>query len=91
MSDLTDLKEEFLKILKGIRNGIYYGAKVRFMHSLVMSILFMKGSVKNKLKTILKLTIEHAVRLGVFVGVYKTASLILRRPGRGEDQNYTLL
>ena len=50
--------DDVLKVLKGVRNGLYYGAKVRFMHSLVMSILFMKGTPLNKLRSILKLTIE---------------------------------
>ena len=37
-----NLKKELLKILKGARNGFYYGGKVRLMHSLVMAILFSK-------------------------------------------------
>lgn len=28
--------EEILKLLRGVRNGLYYGGKVRFMHSLVI-------------------------------------------------------
>jgi peroxisomal membrane protein 4 len=74
-----DLKEELLKIVKGIRNGMYYGAKVRFMHSLVMSILFMKGTLREKIRAILKMTIEHSLRLALFVGVYKTVMMILRK------------
>jgi peroxisomal membrane protein 4 len=72
-------KNDVLRILKGISSGVYYGAKVRFMHSLVMSILFMEGTMKAKLRKILKLTIEHAIRLGVFVGVYKTVETLLRK------------
>jgi peroxisomal membrane protein 4 len=34
---------EYLAILKGARNGIVYGAKVRFPHALVMAILFGRG------------------------------------------------
>lgn len=76
---MTDLTSDFLRILKGISNGLSYGAKVRFMHSLVMSILFMTGSYKSKVQKIIKLTVEHSIRLGVFVGVYKTVEIVLRR------------
>lgn len=31
--------------IKGLRNGIYYGGKIRFMHALVMTILFRKGTL----------------------------------------------
>lgn len=68
-----------MQILKGVRNGLYYGGKVRFMHSLVMSILFMKGSPLERLRNILKLTIEHGIRIGVYVGVYKTVVLLLAK------------
>lgn len=32
-----------LAVLKGARNGIVYGVKIRFPHALIMSILFGKG------------------------------------------------
>lgn len=35
---------DILSILKGFRSGIVYGAKVRFPHALVMTILFKTGS-----------------------------------------------
>lgn len=35
---------EALSVLKGFRNGVVYGAKVRFPHALVMTILFKTGS-----------------------------------------------
>lgn len=34
---------EYLAILKGARNGLVYGAKVRFPHALIMAILFGRG------------------------------------------------
>ena len=34
---------EYLAILKGTRNGLVYGAKVRFPHALVMAVLFGTG------------------------------------------------
>lgn len=34
---------DILSIVKGFRNGIVYGAKVRFPHALVMTFLFKSG------------------------------------------------
>lgn len=33
-----------LSIIKGTRNGIVYGAKIRFPHALVMTFLFQSGT-----------------------------------------------
>jgi peroxisomal membrane protein 4 len=35
--------QEYFAILKGARNGLVYGAKVRFPHALVMAVLFGRG------------------------------------------------
>jgi peroxisomal membrane protein 4 len=35
--------QEYLAVIKGIRNGLVYGVKIRFPHALVMSILFGRG------------------------------------------------
>lgn len=34
---------DYLGILKGARNGLVYGVKVRFPHALIMAILFGRG------------------------------------------------
>lgn len=34
---------DYLGILKGARNGLVYGVKIRFPHALLMSILFGRG------------------------------------------------
>ena len=34
---------DYLAILKGARNGLVYGVKIRFPHALVMAILFGHG------------------------------------------------
>lgn len=34
---------EYLAIVKGARNGLVYGARIRFPHALVMAVLFGKG------------------------------------------------
>lgn len=34
---------DYLSLLKGARNGLVYGAKVRFPHALVIAIIFGHG------------------------------------------------
>lgn len=65
--------------IRGLRNGIYYGGKVRAMHSLVMAILFSKKPAKEKIKTIVEFTIEHARNLGMYVFLYKIVVHFLTR------------
>lgn len=72
-------RADLFKIVRGVRNGMYYGGKVRLMHSIVMMILFGKGSLTDRVKRILSLTKEHALRIGTFVGVYKTIVILLKR------------
>ncbi|KAL4432358.1 hypothetical protein ABPG74_011117 [Tetrahymena malaccensis] len=65
--------------VRGLRNGLYYGAKIRFMHALVMTILFKKGSLKSKVNHIVTLTLEHARNLGTYVFSYKSLVCLLNR------------
>lgn len=46
--------KEVISVLKGLRNGIYYGGKVRLVHSFVMMLLF-KSISKGELKNIIRL------------------------------------
>ena len=62
-----------------MRNGMYYGAKVRVVHALVMTILFGKGPLKQKLISIIKLTWEHSRNLGIFVFLYKSLVCVLSK------------
>lgn len=61
----------FLSALKGLSHGVQYGAKVRFVHAIVIMILYGRGDFKKRLQTILTLTKEHTLRLGAFVFLYK--------------------
>lgn len=73
--------------LRGFRNGLYYGGKIRLIHSLVMEILFGKNkSLLGKLRHILKPTIEHALNLGFFALIYKTTVCILKRIFNSENK-----
>jgi len=60
-----------LGAIKGARNGAIYGARVRLAHSIVMSLLFRKDPWRDRLRHIMKMTLEHAATLGAFAFVYK--------------------
>ena len=64
--------------LRGLRNGLYYGGKIRFVHSLVNNLLFGTGDIPTRIKSILALTWEHARNLGLFVFIYKSIVCILK-------------
>ena len=52
---------------------------MRFAHSLVMQVLFGKGSILSKLKTSIELSWQHGRNLGVFVFIYKLIQCLLSR------------
>ncbi|XP_051887584.1 peroxisomal membrane protein 4 isoform X1 [Pristis pectinata] len=61
-----------LAAVKGFRNGVVYGAKIRAPHALVMTFLFKKGSLLDKLKAIALATYTHSRNLALFVFTYKS-------------------
>ncbi|RUS29507.1 Tim17/Tim22/Tim23/Pmp24 family-domain-containing protein [Jimgerdemannia flammicorona] len=78
---------EFLSLVKGARNGVVYGAKVRFPHALVMSFLFRDASLKEHVKFIYKATKQHAKNLGSFVFIYKTLMLLQKKANADKEAN----
>ncbi|KAF2739205.1 mitochondrial carrier [Polyplosphaeria fusca] len=80
---------DILTLVKGIRNGIVYGSKVRFPHALVMIFLFRSGSFRSKCWLVFKATRQHARNLGLFALVYKSAMLLLRHTSpTGKERHY---
>ncbi|GKZ50230.1 hypothetical protein AbraIFM66951_003225 [Aspergillus brasiliensis] len=83
-----------LALVKGVRNGAVYGAKVRFPHALVMIFLFRSGTtvkttqandndvypfrIREKVKLVLKATRQHARNLATFALIWKGVMLALR-------------
>jgi len=65
--------------LKGARNGFYYGSRLRFAHAFVMSVLFGKGTIKERLTWAINMAYNHGKLLAFFVFTYKTFLCILRR------------
>lgn len=66
-----------LATIKGLRQGIVYGAKVRFAHSLVQAFLFRREPWPQRIRFILRMTFLHAKHLGLFVFSYKTLRTIV--------------
>jgi len=84
-SILTDPRyHDYLAILKGARNGLVYGVKIRFPHALLMSILFGRGDWKTRARQIVQATQQHALHLAGFVSLYKTLLLIQRKLNGGK-------
>ncbi|TDH70816.1 uncharacterized protein CCR75_008731 [Bremia lactucae] len=72
------MQDALLTILRGARNGLLYGTKVRAPHAMVMIFLFQKGSIRQKLREVVHLTYEHSKNLAFFVGIYKLVLAMLR-------------
>jgi peroxisomal membrane protein 4 len=64
-------QKALLAAIKGLRNGLVYGVRIRAPHALVMVFLFGQGTFLQKLRTIFLLTRTHAINLGRFVFGYK--------------------
>jgi peroxisomal membrane protein 4 len=88
---LCDHDNCLISSLRGLRNGVYYGAKVRFVHSLVNSILFGKGSLKERAISILLLTWEYSRNLGLFVFIYKTTVCLLTNIFKSRTKMFNFL
>eukprot|EP00474_Spongospora_subterranea_P010991 CRZ11449.1 hypothetical protein [Spongospora subterranea] len=70
----------FDSIAAGFKAGVLYGAKVRFPHSLVVTLVFRRNlSIKGMVEAILKTTAQHSARLGFYVAAFKSICCLLRR------------
>ncbi|KAH8100519.1 peroxisomal membrane protein 4 [Cristinia sonorae] len=78
---------DYLAILKGARNGLVYGVKVRFPHALIMAILFGRGDWPTRLKAIFRATKTHAINLAKFVTLYKTLMLVQKKANGGKERS----
>ncbi|KAI0824083.1 peroxisomal membrane protein 4 [Trametes gibbosa] len=79
---------DYLAILKGARNGLVYGVKVRFPHALIMAILFGRGDWQTRLKAIYRATKQHALNLAKFVSLYKTLLLLQKKVNGGKERSF---
>ncbi|TMW68590.1 hypothetical protein Poli38472_006058 [Pythium oligandrum] len=72
------MMEAALSVLRGVRNGTFYGTKIRAPHAFVMVFLFQRGTLREKLHGVVRLTFEHSKNLALFVGIYKAVLAVLR-------------
>ncbi len=92
VSILRDPKyKSVLSILKGVRNGIVYGCKIRFPHALVITLLFKNGSLRQKAFSILKATYTHSSNLAFFVVVYRSVCLLFKFLCHRSNRLHTLI
>ena len=84
---LDPSNQPILSIIKGARNGLVYGAKIRFPHALVMVSLFGAGTTRQRWKKIITATRQHATRLALYVTIYKSVLLVLRDLFRNGKQS----
>ena len=64
--------QEALCALRGLRQGLFYGTKIRLPHASVMTLIFNRHRpIRDNLLFIAKATWEHSRNLGSFVVVYK--------------------
>ncbi|KAI3659102.1 hypothetical protein MP638_001969 [Amoeboaphelidium occidentale] len=83
---LNPANHDLLALIKGLRNGIVYGAKIRFPHALVMTFLFRSQlPFRKKLEVILDATYQHSRNLGTFVLIYKSLLLLQRTLRSGKE------
>ena len=68
--------EEVQAILEAVVGGARYGFKIRVPHALVMTALFRRDlSSTEKIRSILKLAMEHAGNLAMFAAIYKVGRI----------------
>ncbi len=80
-----------ISALRGLRNGLFYGGRIRLMHSLVMAILFRKGPISSMVKEVLSNTYQHAKSLGLFVFFYKSVVCLLNQIRKEPSKIHTLI
>ena len=66
-----DIPSEISAIIGATISGAKYGVKIRLPHALVMTFLFRKGTLEEKIRIIVKSTLEHSRNLASFATVYK--------------------
>ncbi len=81
------MPSEISAILGATLSGAKYGAKIRFPHALVMAFLFRKGTLEEKIRIIVKSTLEHSRNLASFATVYKVSEqkLVRWKKSRGGE------
>ncbi|MCP8718648.1 MAG: hypothetical protein M5F18_05050 [Asgard group archaeon] len=92
MSILTNpLYRPLFEIIKSARNGIVYGGKLRFLHALVINLLYRSGPILPRLKSVLEATKNHAEVLASFAIIYKACVMMLKQDNFLGEKNMGLI
>jgi peroxisomal membrane protein 4 len=83
---LNPAYHDLFTVLKGARNGMVYGAKIRFPHALVMTFLFGRGTPMQKIQYVIKATRQHSFNLTKFVGLYKLLTILMRNTNSAKKE-----
>jgi len=73
-----------LSVLRGFRNGIITGARIRIpylMQASIYAIIFEQGRSIDKIKFVLRQLFIHGKNLGLFVAFYKSICCLFRNFG----------
>jgi peroxisomal membrane protein 4 len=65
-----------LELLKTFRNGVVYGVKIRAPHTLVMSLIWSRGTPLQILEKIVKNSKQHGLNLGFTAVAFKLICMI---------------
>ena len=65
--------------IKGFRNGLAYGIKVRTPHAIMMNVLWSRTNVTDMSKKVYHAVKTHSTKLAYFAIVYKLVLAILRK------------
>jgi peroxisomal membrane protein 4 len=68
-----------LDAIKGFRNGVVYGVRVRAPHTLIMTLLWSRGPVPEMAMKVFRAAKQHGMNLGKFAFIYKLGVAILGR------------
>lgn len=66
-----------LELLKTFRNGVVYGVKVRAPHTLIMSLVWSRGTPMQIAEKIIKNSKQHGLNLGCTALVFKIVCMIV--------------
>jgi peroxisomal membrane protein 4 len=83
------IKDELSAIISALMGGAKYGIKIRLPHAFVMTFLFRNDlNNQQKMRTIVRLVLEHASHLAAFATIYKSILAIFKWSSRYLRQHH---
>jgi peroxisomal membrane protein 4 len=66
-------------VIKAFRNGVVFGVKVRAPHTLLMSLVWSRGTLQQTLTKIYQMSKQHGMNLGKTAVVFKLLHALLTK------------